>query len=176
MKKSFLYKAMAMIVAMTASISFVSCDDDDDKDEPVNPNELKGVAVDYDLEITDDMLAFYDITVVYGIDDKPGQAEVVTLKDFEYANTYSTVPSKVSFKAVAKPKTNLPTIDPDKVYTFKVKYDIEVKGVLSGNRTTMLNGKELTHPNITTKGDKVQQLLDRGEIVIVDYNFDIPKK
>lgn len=178
MKKTILFKAMAVIVAMTASVSLVSCgDDDDDDNDPVDPTAIKAVSVQYSVDASDDLCDFYDIAVTHGIDGTQSAPETLDIPGWSFTATYgngSTVlPKSVSCRIVATPKAQTPDIDTDAVYSFKADYSMMVNGVRNDNQKTVLSYRSGTHPSISIKGDKVRQYLDRGEIVIVDYNYEI---
>lgn len=169
---------MAVIVAMTASMSLVSCgDDDDDDSDPIDPTALKAVSVQYSVDASDDLYDFYDITVTHGIDGEQFSPETLNMPGWSFTTTYgdgSTVlPESVSCRIVATPKAQTPSIDADAVYSFKADYSMMVNGVRNDNQKTVLNYRAGTHPGISIKGDKVQQYLDRGEIVIIDYTCDV---
>lgn len=179
MKKTILFKALALIVAMTASVSLVSCGDDDknDDDIPVDPAAFKAVSVNYSVDASDDFFEFYDIRAEYGLAPGPGTSEEFLIPGWSFSGAYerATVafPITVFCKVVAVPKAATPTIDPEKVYNFRADYSMAVNGLRNDNQTTVLVYRSSSHPSVTMKGEKVSTYLDRGEIVVTDFSYTV---
>lgn len=177
MKKTIMFKALTLIIAMAASVSIVSCDDDDEVVIPEDPSAIKSITVSYTVDASYDFLAFYDIKANYGLAPSAGTVEYLQFSGWSYTATYDNsvveFPISMFCNVTAAPKAEIPTIDTEKVYTFKADCSMIVKGLTNDNQTTLLSYQSSTHPSLTMKGDKVQAYLDRGEINVINYSYTV---
>lgn len=177
MKKTILFKALALIVAMTASLSLVACGDDDDDDGPSSDDSLKSLSVNYEAIMTEDLFNFYDVTVEYGFAGKEDYSAKITQPNWSAQINYDVKsvkrPADVYCNIVATPKADRPDIDPDKTYSIKSQNSAVVTGVYSNNKTSILSISEKTHPSIVVKGDKLPTLLDRGEYKVLTFSYTL---
>lgn len=175
MNKS-IFKPFATLLCMVMSLGLTACGDDDEKDAPANPTELKTVEVSYKVDITPDYLAYYDVTVTYGTDDTTGTTSKVTTDSWSFTQTFDKssveLPKKVFCKMTATPKNPAPAFDSETVYNFGSSYAMRVNGVTNTNTTTPIGYSEYSH-SLNVKGDKIQQLLDRGERILVNFTQKI---
>ncbi len=169
-------KLFALLLLMATCTFFASCDGNDKED--VDPAELNSVIVNYSFIQSDDVVDFYDVIVSYGIDEEEANCDTVDFDGWAMEINYGvgepTVPNKVYCKAVMTPKAQLPTIDLEKKYSFKVDYNMNVIGCRNDGQTTILKMVSNTNPNIANMpGNKVQEYLDKGEQIIVDFSHEI---
>lgn len=169
-------KLFALLLLMATCTFFASCDGNDKED--VDPAELNSVIVNYSFIQSDDVVDFYDVIVSYGIDEEEANCDTVGFDGWTMEINYGvgepTVPNKVYCKAVMTPKVQLPTIDLEKKYSFKVDYNMDVIGCRNDGQTTILKMVSNTNPNIANMpGNKVQEYLDKGEQIIVDFSHEI---
>lgn len=170
MKKAFLFKAMAVIIAMTASFSLFSCSDDDEAEDPT---ALREVNTSYTVDVSEDYLYFYDIKVTYGYGNTEGMTQSIATNTWasnEKLQGLSEIPSHFFCKVVVTPKNPVPAIDPEQTYKFSFSYKFSVNGVLNNGQSSMLNSSTNQH-SISFKGENVQPLLDKGERTIANYSY-----
>ncbi len=169
-------KLFSLLLLMATSVLFVSCDGNDGGDTN-NSSDLKKVVLNCLVEPSLDVEDFYDIVVNYGSDE--GIYDTVSstwsLSDFEYGESVD-IPDSIFVKAIMTPKEELPTIDLEKKYNFTVNYSIRIQGYSYDDKMVIYENKAFTNPDIINMtGNKVQEFLDKGERVIVDYKFVIKK-
>lgn len=121
MKRKF-FKTMAILMGMAMSVSLASCGDDDDDDGPVVPEtgKIEKVTITYEADLSEDYLNFFAVesaytniagqTVKENIDTEVYQ-QVITGENLD------VYPTECSFAVTANTKTDIPEINPDKVYT-----------------------------------------------------------
>ena len=100
MTKSNFTKAFVSMSIMASALFFVSCDEN--KNEPgdeVDPYAIKSLVGEHVVELSEDYLYFFDVTVTYNVDGEEQQLDV----DFDgYRNTlrfdtdYCKIPTKIS--------------------------------------------------------------------------------
>lgn len=82
MKKTIVYKAMALMTAMAMSVSLASCGDDNkDGDDPVADNSVSKVVISYNVSLADTWYTFYDVQVTYA---NVGGTEVTESLDMDW--------------------------------------------------------------------------------------------
>lgn len=115
-----------MIVVVAGSFLLASCGKENPENPEVDPYAFKAVKVQYSFEVSDDYLAFYDIFVVYAIDNGVGSKERLETNtwsmSFEYGNGVTVMPKSLFYEVVATPKAETPAIDPAKVYQLGDKW------------------------------------------------------
>lgn len=178
MKKTFLHKAFAVAVAVALSLSATSCgDDDDNKDnEPADPAALKQVETSYEVEVSEDYLAFYDITVSHGFGGSGATTETMLFNSWSLDQEIPAVDltgATLTCKVVATPKKNLPAIDPDKIYHLYYEYEFEVEGLRNDGRKTELKKSSFSNTATSVKGDRLKDVLDRGPRDIADFSYTL---
>ncbi len=169
-------KLLSLLLLMATCTFFASCDGNDGGDTH-NPTDLKKVVLNYLVDPSLDVEDFYDIVVNYGSDDSDGILDTVSytwsLSDFEYGESV-VIPDSIFVKAIMTPKEELPTIDLEKRYNFYVDYSIRIQGYSYDDKMVIYENKVFTNPHvINMPGNKVQEYLDKGEQIIVDFSHEI---
>lgn len=138
--RKMLFRAMALFMAATMSISLAGCGDD--KDDPVDPaKKTETVVVDYSMSLSPDYYELWDIEVSY---TNPGgtTTTVTTPIDWKYElnlQTADEIPSKYAFTVTAKPKATAPALEADKIYTLSSECFVKIT-CLSSEGTVLKTG------------------------------------
>lgn len=150
-------------------VSLSSCgDDDDDDDSPiVDTTTIVSVVANYSVTLSDDYFNLWDVQVTYTTASGT-QTETITsawskTETFTDANA---LPSQVAFSVVGKPKSPVPTLDNDKIYSLAAAYVASVSGVQLNGQTVILD-KASSSPTLSVKGDnaKLLEYLNNGRTV-----------
>ena len=167
---------MVMLVAVSSSIAFVSCQeppfgDDDNKPKPA---EVVAVSALYSITPSQDLADFFDITVECGVDDVVGTQETISGEGWSFFKRYGdgdTIPSKYFCNAIATPKSVLPEVDVEKLYDFEAKYTIMMEQYYSDGRSTIIYYHEGKRPSIGMRGEKVQRFIDKGVQTVLNFVY-----
>lgn len=175
MTKTIFTKAFVSMSIMASALFFVSCDEN--KNEPgdkVDPYAIKSLVGEHVVELSEDYLYFFDVTVTYNVDGEEQQLDV----DLDgYRNTlsfdtdYCEIPTKISGVIKATPKNPVPEYDTQKAYKFE--YSSAVNMVVTKN-----NGQADDIPvcynsnNLQTGGSKLMELLNKGERIVAQFEFN----
>ncbi len=173
--KKMLYKAMALMLSMAMCVSFVSCgDDDDDDDEPVVAPTIVSVTANYVVALSNDYYSLWDVQVTYttasGTKTEPITSDWSKTETFTDANA---LPSSVVFSVVAKPKSPVPTLVDDQIYSLAAAYSVSVFGLKSDGSTAALADKNYS-TSLSAQGSnsKLLEYLNNGRTVC-DYSVDL---
>ena len=169
--KRFFYNAMAVFFAMSASFAVVSCEEENN-DEIPDFTSLKAITTDYTVELTEDYIDFYDVTVTYGFGDSEGTTVTMSSAIWSLDQTFnkevSELPDRFFCKVTATPKSEVPAIDETKTYHFDSSYNMLVNGLRNDGQTKVL-GLSANSQNVPVGGSKMQNLLNKGAKTIVDF-------
>lgn len=147
MTNSFFTKVFAVMSIMASALFFVSCDENQNEPgDKVDPYAIKSLVGEHVVEVSEDYLYFFDVTVTYNVDGEEQQLDI----DFdEYRNTlsfdtdYCEIPSKISGVIKATPKNPVPEYDSQNAYKFE--YCSAVNMVVTKN-----NGQAMIFRSVTT--------------------------
>ena len=79
MTKSIFTKALAVMSIMASALFFVSCDDNQNEPgDKVDPYAIKSLVGEHVVEVSEDYLYFFDITVTYNVDGEESKQNIVT--------------------------------------------------------------------------------------------------
>lgn len=175
MTKTIFTKAFVSMSIMASALFFVSCDEN--KNEPgdkVDPYAIKSLVGEHVVELSEDYLYFFDVTVTYNVDGEESKQNIVT-DEFRYTFNYNTdfceIPAKISGAIKATPKNPVPEYDTQKAYKFE--YSSAVNMVVTKN-----NGQADDIPvcynsnNLQTGGSKLMELLNKGERIVAQFEFN----
>jgi hypothetical protein len=171
--KKMLYKAMALMLSMAMCVSFVSCGDDDDEPAVVDPT-IVAVTANYVVALSNDYYSLWDVQVTYttasGTKTEPITADWSKTETFTDANA---LPSSVVFSVEAKPKSTVPTLVDDQIYSLAAAYSVSVFGLKSDGSTAALADKS-NSATLYAQGSnsKLLDYLNNGRTVC-DYSVDL---
>jgi hypothetical protein len=173
--KKMLYKAMALMLSMAMCVSFVSCGDDDDDDEPaVVVPTVVSVTANYVVALSNDYYSLWDVQVTYTTASGT-KTETITA-DWSKTETFTdanALPSSVVFSVVGKPKSTVPTLVDDQIYSLAAAYSVSVFGLMSDGTTAALADKS-NSATLYAQGSnsKLLDYLNNGRTVC-DYSVDL---
>lgn len=171
--KTIFNKILFAIMAVSVCFSVISCDDETGE-ETVNPNALKEINAMYSLNLSEDYLYFYDITITYGYDDNKEIVEL-PIDNWGYQQTYSTdymetLPNRFFCTIQATPKNPIPTIDESKIYEFEYSGACNLAGFTGDGKKIM--SKNVPHgEKHLYGGSKMQGVLNKGTKTLVSFEF-----
>ncbi|MDO4319728.1 MAG: hypothetical protein Q4C34_04060 [Bacteroidales bacterium] len=178
MKKTILFKAMALFMAMTASVSLVSCSDDDDPKPSDDPTALKAISVSYGAQISSDYLDVYDVNVTYTTVAGATKTEPMTSTVWTHQETFDKskgeLPTEFSCEVIGTPRAGV-NIDPDARYRFEEKGVFIVEGIRNDDKTTMLK-TSTPDAGRTFKGSDVITIMESGNRDILTFSYTRPVK
>lgn len=121
MKQKF-FKTMAVLMGMAMSVSLASCGDDDDDNGPVVPEtgKIEKVTITYEADLSEDYLNFFAVESAYTNITGQTMKENIDTEAYQQVITGENLdvyPTECSFAVTANTKTDIPEINPDKVYT-----------------------------------------------------------
>ena len=117
------------MVMMVCGLSLTACGDDDEPEELVT-NERETIKATYSVSLSDDWYKYFDIEVRYTV---AGAVESETLDmdwKMDISIPASAEPDKYVFSVIAKPKADVPELDPTvEEYEFSHSYSLEVSAL-----------------------------------------------
>ena len=130
MKNLMLLKAVILcMVMMVCGLSLTACGDDDEPEELVT-NERETIKAIYSVSLSDDWYKYFDIEVRYTV---AGAIESETLDmdwKMDISIPASAEPDKYVFSVIAKPKADVPELDPTiENYELSSSYSLNVSAV-----------------------------------------------
>lgn len=171
--KTIFNNILFAIMAVSVCFSVISCDDETGE-EVVNPNALKEINAMYSLNLSEDYLYFYDITITYGYDDNKEIVEL-PIDNWGYQQTYSTdymetLPVRFFCTVKATPKSPVPAIDESKAYKFECSGSCNLAGFTNDGRRIM--SRIVPHnEKLQSGGSAMQSVLNKGTKTLVSFEF-----
>ncbi|MGN0222463.1 MAG: hypothetical protein ACI4AM_00405 [Muribaculaceae bacterium] len=168
MLKSMIFKAMVMVLSLTACACLAACSDDNDPDDPAG-NELTSISADYSLTVSDDYLAIYDIVATYSFDDQT-YAETLSSTTWTVNKSFSTFPKHYTCSVIATPKASVPEYaDEDKI-VLSYDYKLFVTGYYKNGQSTLLR-TSTNAQSLSLKGSKLADQVARGPRTILTFDY-----
>lgn len=170
MYKSMIFKAMAIVIALTACTALAACSDDNDDPDTPSGSNFKSIIADYSLTVSDDYLAIFDLVADYSFDDEH-HSESINSTTWTLNKTFtSNQPKHFTCVVTATPKANLPEYAADAKITLWQKHALSVNGVKSDGVTSTL--KYVTNENTTSfSGDDLPKIVSRGPRTLFKLDF-----
>jgi hypothetical protein len=167
--KKILMGAAAFCCILLSGVTLSACSSsDDDDNKPVADDKPATVEMNYSATVTDDMLAYFDISVEYY--DSVGKIKTEAITSKEWKKTVkASLPAKLGIRTSAKIKEGK---DPSSLQTMKVARG---KGYLY--KVLTAHGGVLDFYEYNTKGDssisgaKVKDWLERRNGVLADFLY-----
>ncbi len=173
--KTFFSKFAAIFFAVSASFALVSCGEGS-KEEPEDPTALKGIEVVYSVELTEDYLYFYDVTVNYGFADSEGITEEIVTEmwslDQKFDKDMVELPGRFFCKVTATPKNPAPEIDEAKTYAIKQSHAFYVYGLRNDGQESIMKMSKGGPDGLSLKGSKMPDLLAKGARKVADFDYE----
>ncbi|MBJ2188842.1 MAG: hypothetical protein HFJ87_05000 [Muribaculaceae bacterium] len=174
MKKTIVYKAMALMTAMAMSVSLASCGDDNkDGDDPVADNSVSKVVISYNVSLADTWYTFYDVQVTYA---NVGGTEVTESLDMDwnYTMTLTDVefPTHYACKVVAKPKADAPAPEADEMYRLDTDITCSVMGYAADGSAISYGDDTQNIGKSQTKGSSLVKALG-SEHTLINFVYDV---
>ncbi len=177
MKKNRIFNFWA-IAALLCSAMFVSCESEEDTTSPQSDDTLKTLSLSYSVEVSEDYLTFFDVYAIYGKNQDEGVTSTISGIGWTYEENFNdnsvVIPERVFCRVIAIPKAATPEIDTEKTYNFEANYAMSVSGVRA-NGQSYNPTSTAQNPVLLIPGNKLQELLAKGESTIVNYNCEIEK-
>ena len=174
MKKSIVYKAMALMTAMAMSVSLASCGDDDkDGDDPIADNSVSKVVISYNVSLADTWYTFYDVQVTYANVGGTEVTESIDM-DWNYTMTLTDVefPTHYACKVVAKPKADAPAPEDDEMYRLDRDITCSVKGYAADGSAMAFGDSDQSKRSAQTKGSSLAGTLDK-EHPLINFVYNV---
>ena len=172
MTKSIFTKVFAVLSMMASALFFVSCDgnEPDNNDDPYAVKSLVGEHV---VEVSEDYLYFFDITVTYNVDGGELQDEIITdefVNTLSYDTDFCEIPTKISGVITATPKNPVPEYDAQKTYNFNYSNAFTVNATKNNGQKEYVpvasrNGK------LPIGGSKLQDYLNKGVQTVSSFEY-----
>ena len=177
MKKSRIFNFWA-IAALLCSATFVSCESEEDATSPLSDETLTTLSVKYSVEVSEDYLDFFDVYAIYGKNQEEGATSTISGIGWTYEENFNdnsvVIPERLFCRVIAIPKATTPEIDTEKTYIFEANYAMRVSGVRA-NGQSYNPGSTAQNPRLPVPGNKLQEMLDKGERTIANYSCEIDK-
>ena len=165
MTKTIFTKVFAVMSIMASALFFVSCDDNQNEPgDKVDPYAIKSLVGEHVVEVSEDYLYFFDVTVTYNVDGEEQQLDI----DFdEYRNTlsfdtdYCEIPSKISGVITATPKNPVPEYDTQKAYNFDYSNTFTMTATKNNGQKDVIPVASRDH-KFPVGGVKLQDYLNKG--------------
>ena len=174
MTKTIFTKAFVSMSIMASALFFVSCDEN--KNEPgdkVDPYAIKSLVGEHVVELSEDYLYFFDVTVTYNVDGEDQQLDV----DLDgYRNTlsfdtdYCEIPSKISGVIKATPKNPVPEYDSQKAYNFDYSNTFIMTATKNNVQKDVIPVASRDH-KFPVGGVKLQDYLNKGVQTVSSFEY-----
>lgn len=170
MNKSMIFKAMAIVIALTACTALAACSDDNDDPDVPEQKSYKSIIADYSLTVSDDYLAIYDLVADYSFDDEH-HSESINTTTWTVNKTFtSNQPKHFTCVVTATPKANLPEYAADTKITLWQKHSLNVNGVYANGITSIL--KSVSNENTASfSGDDLAKIVSRGPRTLFSLDY-----
>lgn len=170
MKKISFWKLFPMVIVVC--VLFVSCDKEGEI-SPADPVGRKAIKVEYSLDVSEELVKFFDVIVSYGVEKDTIKKTIK--EDWLFSKEYNGETSSVFCHVDMTLKKNVPAFDESESYRFKAEYSMSVESIDSNDKVKLLNVKGGTHPSISIQREKMQEyfgfIKDHG--YSIDFSFDI---
>lgn len=174
--KLMIEKTIMLCMILCMAISFSGCGSDSDEPEvPKDPNKITKVTIDYAVELSQDYYDLWDIEVAYIGAGGKKVTETIDM-DWHMRMTLSTsdeIPAEYMLSVVANPKTTVPTVDPEKVYTLESSCMVSINGYSADGKNIMQAGM-LTpqHHKVDTDGEHLKEIIKKDR-PICDVKYTV---
>ena len=170
MYKSMIFKAMAIIVALTACTAVAACSDDNDDPDVPEEKGYKSINADYSLTVSEDYLAIFDLVADYSFDDEH-HSESINSTTWTVNKTFtSNQPKHFTCVVTATPKANLPEYADDAKITLWQKHSLKINGVKSNGVTSIL--KSVINENTSAfTGADLPKIISRGPRTLFKLDY-----
>lgn len=162
MKKISFWKLFLMVIVVC--VLFVSCD---------NPVGRKAIKVEYSLDVSEELVKFFDVIVSYGVEKDTIKKTIK--EDWLFSKEYNGETSSVFCHVDMTLKKNVPAFDESESYQFKAEYSMSVESIDSNDKIKLLKINEGARPSSSILGKKMQEYFDliKDHGYSIDFSFDI---
>lgn len=179
MKQNF-FKTMAVLLGMAMSVSLASCGDDDD-DDPIVPTtgKIEKVTICYEAELSKDYLNYFAVESAYTNIVGQTEKEEIDVEAYEKVvsgENLDVYPTQCSFAVTANPKTDIPEINPDEVYTLDSKCKVSIYVYRKGTKEPeRVDPGMVKTVHLSAYGSELINYVKKSHN-LCNLSYDIPEK
>ena len=124
--KKFAKSLFLAMMAVCTAMSLAACGDNDDPDDPT---QVANYTVEYDVELSQAYIDFFDVEVSYTDKDGKTVARPMGAREFQVIESFKGDKLLDSYDLTVKitAKKALPAIDANRSYRFEKEYEIDLE-------------------------------------------------